>query len=467
MRNIVWQRHDVTAMAPLKRNSSLGPEEVATILDSVADGVFTIDEDFVITSFNRAAEEITGFSAAEALGEKCYNIFRVSVCQTECLLAEAIRTGRPITGLELTILDRRNNEVPISVSNAVLRSRNGQTIGGVGTFRDLTAVDSFRREIRRRYSFQDMLGKNDRMQEMFAMIPDEAASNATVLILGETGAGKEPLARAIHDKSPRCEEAFIKVNCAALPDSLLESELFGHVAGAFTDAHTERTGRFELADGGTIFLDEIGDTSPAMQAKLLRVLQEGKFEPVGSSETHSADVRAIAATHRDLNELMAKGKFRKDLYYRINTVVLSLPPLRDRRDDIPLLIEHFIERFKGLTGKQVRNVAPDAMKALMRYPWPGNVRELEHAIEHAFILIKDSTIELDHLPEELTRTTGRGMRPGPARLEAPSTLADAERQVIEAALARNHWSRADAGRELGMSRSTLWRKMRKLGISAK
>ncbi len=449
-----------------KPNSVLATEEVATILDCIADGVFTVDRGFVITSFNRAAEEITGFSAAEAIGEKCHNIFRASVCQNECLLAQAIRTGRPVTGLELTVLNRQNNEVLISVSNAVLRDRKGQPIGGVGTFRDLTAVDGFRREIRRRYSFQDMLGKNKRMQEIFALIPDVAASSATVLIRGETGAGKEPLARAIHDQSPRSEGAFVKVNCAALPDSLLESELFGHVAGAFTDARAERKGRFELANGGTIFLDEIADTSPAMQAKLLRVLQEGMFEPVGSSRTRSTDARVIAATHSDLGELIARGKFRKDLYYRINTVVLELPPLRARREDIPLLVEHFVERFNGLTGKQIRTVAPEAMRVLMGYPWPGNVRELENAVEHAFILVKGSTLELDHLPEELTRDAYHRSSPEPAHSRATLSLADAERRIITAVLNRHRWNRADTSQELGISRSTLYRKMRKLGIRA-
>ncbi|MBN1341306.1 MAG: sigma 54-interacting transcriptional regulator [Phycisphaerae bacterium] len=452
-------------MSPSRISTTLGPGEVATILDSVADGVFTVDKDFAITSFNRAAETITGFSAAEAVGEKCYNVFRASACQTECLLNECVRRGGPITGLEMTILNRRNDEVPISVSTAVLRNRDGEIIGGVGTFRDLTAVESLRREVRRRYSFHDMLSKNPRMQEIFDLIPDIAASTATVLIQGETGTGKEPLAHAIHNKSLRCNETFIKVNCGALPDPLLESELFGHVAGAFTDARTDRKGRFELANKGTIFLDEIGDTSPAMQVKLLRVLQEGLFEPVGSSQTRSTDVRVIAATHRDLKDLMAKGEFRTDLYYRINTVMVDLPPLRERREDIPLLVEHFIERFNELTGKRVRIVGHEAMKALMRYHWPGNVRELEHAVEHAFILVKDSTIHVDHIPEELTRSSESAMSTESMRIARASSMAQAERHIIENALSRHRWNRADACRELGMSRSTLWRKMRRLGIS--
>jgi len=456
-----------------KRQSALGPQEVAVILDSVADGVFTVDRDFIITSFNRAAERITGFSADEAIGQRCYNIFRTSVCQSGCLLAESIRTGREISGAELTILNRHNDEVPASVSTAVLRDAEDRVIGGVETFRDLTAVEELRRQMRRRYSLHDMHSKNHRMQEVFALVPDVAASTASVLIQGETGTGKELLAQAIHHESPRADGAFIKVNCGALPDTLLESELFGHVAGAFTDARSDRKGRFELADGGTLFLDEIGDTSPAMQVKLLRVLQEGRFEPVGSSETRSTDVRVISATHRDLKGLVEQGQFREDLFYRVQTILLTLPPLRARREDIPLLVEHFIERFNGLTGKDVRNVSGDGMRVLMRYDWPGNVRELEHAIEHAFVLVKDRTIALSHLPEVVSRAGGSepGLPASPAAATEPgqpsTVLADSQRQAILAVLQRNHWNRDAASRELGLSRTTLWRKMQKLGIAGR
>jgi PAS domain S-box-containing protein len=447
------------------------PEEVGIILDSVADGVFTVDGDFVITSFNRAAEEITGFSADEAIGERCYNIFRSSVCQSGCLLAESIRSGRNLSGLELNILNRRNEEVPISVSTAVLRGHDGRPLGGVETFRDLSAVEQLRLEMKRRFTLCDMISKNQRMQEVFALVDDVAVSAASVLIEGETGTGKGMLARAIHDRSPRREAPFVAVNCGSLPDTLLETELFGHVAGAFTDARRARQGRFELADGGTLFLDEIGDMSLAMQVKLLHALQDGTFEPVGTSEPRRADVRIIAATHRDLRERVNRERFRKDLYYRINTVRLALPPLRERKEDIPLLVDHFITRFNaggpGPHGRKVRSVSPQAMRTLMRYRWPGNIRELEHAIEHAFVLVKDRVIGLQHLPLEISGKVPVDADGPNGDAAGGSILHDAERSAIEEVLAKHGWNKAAACRELGVSRTTLWRKMRRLGIRLK
>lgn len=432
------------------------------ILDSVADGVFAVDEDWRIVYFNKAAEKITGFTREEALGQHCYNIFRASCCQEGCVLRKTRETGREISGLSINILDRDNVEKPISVSTAVLKDASGKVTGGVEIFRDMSVVEDLRREIRKTYRFRDMVSKNHLVQEVFSVVPDIAASRASVLIQGPTGTGKELLARAIHSESPRAQKPFIKVNCGALPDSLLESELFGHVAGAFTDAKTARKGRFHLADEGTIFLDEIGDISPAMQVRLLRVLQDGAFEPVGSSESVQVDVRVICATHRDLKALVAQGEFRDDLLYRINTVVLKLPGLVKRLEDLPILVEDFLGKFNNLTGKSVREVSPWAMEILMRYRWPGNIRELEHAIEHAFVLVKGNLIKPEHLPADLraavaTETPGEGLAP----------IRQSEKDAIVRALEANNYERVRTAAQLGMSRTTLWRRMRRYGIKGR
>jgi PAS domain S-box-containing protein len=439
----------------LAKKRELKSSDATLILDSVADGVFAVDKDWRITYFNKAAERITGFSRQEAMGQHCYNIFRASCCQQGCVLRQSMETGRDITGLRVDILDRDNREKPISVSTAVLKDSSGSVTGGVEIFRDMSLVEELRREIKKTYRFRDMVSKNHRMQEIFSLVPDVAASKASVLIQGPTGSGKELLARAIHFESPRADKPFIKVNCGALPDTLLESELFGHVAGAFTDARTGRKGRFELADGGTMFLDEVGDVSPAMQVRLLRVLQEGSFEPVGSSESITVDVRVISATHRDLKTLATEGRFRDDLFYRINTVVLSIPPLRERLEDLPLLIEEFLVKFNSLTGKSVSSVSRSTMEILMSYEWPGNIRELEHAIEHAYVLVKSETIRPEHLPPGLSES-------GSAHHLAP--IERSERSAIVEALEENSFDRAKTSRQLGISRTTLWRKMKRYEI---
>ena len=425
------------------------------ILDSVADGVFAIDSEWRITYFNKAAEKITGFTRAEAVGQHCYNIFRASCCREGCVLRQTIETDKEITGLKVDILDRQNKEKPISVSTAVLKNSSGKVTGGVEIFRDMSVVEDLRREIKKTYSFRDMVSKNHKMQELFALIPDVATSRVPVMIQGPTGSGKELLARAIHFESPRAEGPFVKVNCGALPDTLLESELFGHVAGAFTDARAGRKGRFELADGGTIFLDEIGDVSPAMQVRLLRVLQEGTFEPVGSSESIKVDIRIISATNRNLKELVAQEKFREDLLYRINTVEFNLPSLSERLEDLPLLVDEFITKYNNLTGKEVGLLSPSAMKMLMAYDWPGNIRELEHAIEHAFVLVKGDTISPEHLPNMLLKISNKSVL-------AP--FERGEKQVILEALEASAYNREQAAGRLGISRTTLWRKMKRFNI---
>ncbi len=440
---------------PSKDNS---PSMTNTILESIADGVFTVDRSFRITSFNRAAEKITGVARTEALGRFCWEVFRASICEADCALKKTIETGRPLVNRAVYIVNSAGKRVSISISTGVWKDEKNRVIGGVETFRDLSLVEELRKELRSMYTFQDIISKNHRMQEIFKILPDIAQSESTVLIEGPTGSGKELLARAIHNLSPRRDGPFVAVNCAALPDTLLESELFGYEAGAFTDAKKSKPGRFARAREGTLLLDEIGDVSPALQVKLLRVLQEKEYEPLGATRPVKADVRVLAATNQNLAELVEKGLFRRDLYYRINVVTLRLPPLAERREDIPLLVESFIDRFNVLKGKDIAGISEDALAILMRYDFPGNVRELENIIEHAFILAKGGLIEPAHLPGYLQNATAAPV------LSGALTLAEIEARAIVEALARNNYRRLAAARELGIDKTTLWRKMKRYGI---
>ncbi len=435
----------------------------SVILDSVADGVFAISEKGEITFFNRAAEEITGFTKEEALGHNCFDIFRANICQTNCALKETIKTGREIINLRIDIINKVGKELPISVSTAVLRDERGKIIGGVETFRDLSAIEELRKELRQQYTFQDIVSKNHIIQEIFQILPDIAESDSTVLIQGPSGSGKELFAKAIHNLSLRKGKPFIKVNCGALPDNLLESELFGYVKGAFTDAKKDKPGRFALADGGTIFLDEIGDMSPVLQVKLLRVLQDREYEPLGGTSTAKVDVRVVAATNKDLLTLVQSRQFRDDLYYRLNVMKIDLPPLVRRREDISLLVERFVEKFNLKTGKNLSGVSHEVMSFLMRYDFPGNVRELENIIEHAFVMCKGDVIELRHLPSELIERSKETLL---EEKEVHRPLQMAEAESIRKALERNRGNRLRTARELGIDRTTLWRKIKRYGIAA-
>jgi len=430
--------------------------EIRVILDSIADGVFTVDRDLIVRSFNRAAEEITGVPREEAIGQPCCEVFRAEICEQMCALKQTEQTGQPVVNRPVYIIRADGVEIPISVSATPLKDEHGTIIGGVETFRDLTQVEEFRKQLERSFTFRDMLSQNRRMQELFELLPQIAESESTVLVEGETGTGKELMARALHDLSPRSQGPLVTVNCGALPDALLESELFGYVAGAFTDARRDKAGRFAQADGGTLFLDEIGDISPALQVKLLRVLQEGIYEPLGSVGSATADVRIIAATNRDLEAEVEAGHFRQDLYYRINVICLTVPPLRDRLEDVPLLADHFINRLNHLRGHDIAGLSRDALHAFMRHDWPGNVRELENAIEHAFILCPGGLIEPAHLPEKFH---GARMAHPPA-----TTLEEIEARAIREALVRNNWRRNATAEELGVCKSTLWRKIKRFGI---
>ena len=449
-------------MSGRKKNTkpaALTPTEA--ILESISDGVFTVDMEWRVTSFNRAAEEITGVSRKEAIGRRCSDVFRSSMCGASCALQQTLKTGKPIIGKSGYIIDSDGNRIPISISTAVLRDGNGRMIGGAETFRDLSEVEALRQELEGKFRVGDLTSRSPLMQRVFEVLPAIAASPSTVLVLGETGTGKELVARTLHSLSPRNQGPFIAVNCGALPDTLLESELFGYKAGAFTGANKDKPGRFALAKGGTIFLDEIGEVSPALQVRLLRVLQERIYEPLGATRSETADVRIIVATNKDLAKQVRQGLFREDLYYRVNVVRVELPPLRRRKEDIPLLVEQFVARFNRLQQKSVQGIGPEALSLLMAHDWPGNIRELENAIERAFILCGDGQIGIAHLPGELT---GHGAAAG-ADADMRSAHDVLDTQAIHAALERNAFNRLAAARELGIHKTTLFRRMKKLGIS--
>jgi len=425
------------------------------ILDSLADGLFTVDPQWNVTFFNRAAARITGIEPGEALGRKCWEVFRSSLCDGDCALRACIQDGTAVVNRSIFIVRADGERVPVSISAAPLTAADGTPLGGVETFRDLTELHLLRKAMEASYTFEDIVGKSPVLERLFAILPQVAASPSTVLLTGESGTGKELFARALHNLSPRKAGPFVAVNCGALPEPLLESELFGYKAGAFTDARRDKPGRFDTANGGTLFLDEIGDMPPALQVKLLRVLQDGTYQPLGDTATRRADVRVVAATNQDLERLVAEGRFRSDLYYRLDVARLRLPPLRERSGDIPLLAAHFVRKFNALRGKDIQGVDQRALAVLLRHPFPGNVRELENIIEFAFILCPGGLIAPEHLPETLRPAPGAPPAPGPRTMEQAKCLA------ALAAMERNAGRTMAACRELAVSKDTLRRLLRR------
>ena len=433
-----------------------------TILSSVADGVFTVDQQRRVTSFNAAAERITGISATEAIGKKCRDVFHADVCEQRCALQRTLESGCQLIDIPARILSNKGRSVPISLSTALLRDTDGRLMGAVETFRDLSALEQLRREISQQYTFEDIVGKSKGMQRIFSILPDIAESDATVLIEGPSGSGKELLARAVHSFSLRHRKPLVAVNCGALPESLFESELFGYSKGAFTDAKRNKAGRLALAEGGTLFLDEVSELSPATQVKLLRVLQEREYEPLGSVKTVRSNVRVIAATNSRLAELVSNGRFRDDLYFRLAVVRLTIPSLNERREDIPYLVEHFIAKFNAKRGKNISTVTPECMELFMRHEFTGNVRELENLIEYAFVLCHDRQIDVRHLPEDF-----QNLAPIPGESvpsQDLSRLKWAEADTIQSALRRNKYEMGRTARDLNVSRTTLWRKIKRYHI---
>jgi len=436
---------------------NLTADRLRVIINSISDGVFTIDLNFNITFINRAALEILNISEKDAIGKKCYEIMDNETCRNDCPLRNTIKSGKQKINKPICLLINKNRK-PISVSTAPIFDDESKIIGGVETFRDLSQVESLRKELKKQFSFEDIIGKSSAMQKLFDLVSLVAKSDSTVLIEGESGVGKELFANALHSLSTRNKMRMVSINCSALPDTLLESELFGYLAGAFTDAKKDKKGRFAIAEGGTIFLDEIGELSQMVQVKLLRVLQERKYEPLGSSKSLNADVRIITATNRNLEQMVEEKKFRKDFYYRINVMKITVPPLRERKEDISLLIDHFIEKFNHIYGKRIEGISPIAMSMLIQYDFPGNVRELENFIEHAFILCREPLIRPNHLPEKFNLNNAV-----PA-IEIASNMDELEAVFLISVLKKNNWNRKQTADELGINPSTLFRKFKKLGI---
>ena len=441
--------------------TTLPDSHCCTILENISEGVFTIDLKRRITYFNLAAETITGFKAKDAVGQYCFDIFRADICESRCCFDEALDCGNRCVNSHASIIDKSGEKTPISIVTSVLKDRNGKVIGGVESFRDLSVLERMRRQLSRRFIPEDIVGRHPKMREILSFLPDIAESDSPVLIWGPTGSGKELIARAVHNLSSRKDGPFVAVNCAALPDTLLGSELFGYTKGAFTGATKNKAGRFSLADKGTLFLDEIANTSLAFQADLLRVLECGEFTPLGETKTSKADFRLATATNVDLKQLLREGSFREDLYYRLNVAKISLPALRERKEDIPLLIEHLIHKYNLLKRRSIEDVTAEVLSNLMDYPFPGNIRELENIIEYAFISCKGRIIRMEHLPTDLIDEFSEQS----LDLSKVFTLYEhKEAEKIRALLEQRGCSRQETARSLGMSRTTLWRKMIKYGM---
>lgn len=447
-------------MSIIKNSKTFSETQSETILDSIVEGVFTVDIDRKITSFNKAAEKISGVKKNNAMGQYCFETLRANICESACPIKKSIESGSNTINQKVNILRFDGKEIPVSINCSALKDENNKIIGGVETFRDLSTLEALRKEIEKGYTFEDIVSKNHKLLELFKILPNVSESEATVLIQGPSGSGKELFARAIHNLSNRKDGPFIAINCGALPDNLLESELFGYYKGAFTDAQKDKPGRFELAKGGTIFLDEVESLSPSTQVKLLRVLQEKEFEPLGATETLKADVRVISATKENLLNLIAEDKFRDDLFFRLNIVKIELPSLLERKDDIPYLINHFIELFNYKMEKIISSVSNEVLEILMNYSYPGNIRELENIIEHAFVMCQGETIELRDLPNDLIESVS--VKTEKTALDNP--LENSECELLFATLKKHNWNKVKVAEELKLHRSTLWRKMKKYNL---
>ncbi len=459
----------IRVIESLERSNILLAQEknrIDSIINSLADGVFTVDEKLRITSFNKGMETLTGLKETDVIGLSCDRILNGDNCGSDCPFSFTLRNGYGLANVRERIIGREGNMIPVFISTAILKEGQKE-IGLIATIRDASEIENLKKEIDDRHRFSNIIGKSGMMQKLFELIESVRDTDCTVLIEGESGTGKELVARAIHHESLRRDKPFVKVNCSAIVEGLFESELFGHVKGSFTGAIRDKSGKFELADGGTIFLDEIGEMPIALQPKLLRVIQDMEFERVGDTKTIKVDVRVIAATNRNLQDEIRARKFREDLYYRLCVVPIEMPPLRERREDIPLLVKHFLEKYsrKIPNRPRITEVTPEAMSAFMDYAWPGNIRELENAIEHACIRSKSESIDMESLPPSIKASSPP---PIPGTLEQISSANndDPEQLAIEGLLRKYNGNKTKVAEHLGLSRTTLWRKLKRFNLRA-
>ncbi len=445
---------------PSKEQPQLDSRFFPLVLNVIDQCVFTVDCERRITYLNENAKKMTGYSEEEVLGRPCAEVFQTHLCHTSCPLHKAIENRKRVSGERVRLKIKDGRTLPVEVSAAALATDEGTLLGGVEVLRDMSHLERLRRQMEGRYCFEDIISKSPIMHRLFSILTLIADSESTVLITGASGTGKELVAKAIHHRGSRQNKPFIAVNCGAMPENLLESELFGYVRGAFTDARRDKPGRIAQADGGTLFLDEVGDLSQPLQVKFLRFLQDKVYEPLGATFSTRADIRIITATNQNLETMVREGSFREDLYYRLNVVELHLPNLEKRKEDIPLLVQHFIEHFAIITNKQIEEISPEALAAIVNHDFPGNVRELENMIERAFVLCVGNRIEFEHLPRVIREAVEGKQNKSPQ----VNPLENSERSTLLNTLQACGGNKTMAARKLGIHRSTLFRKLQKHGL---
>lgn len=453
----------VKAIESLKQTNVVLAQEkdkVDSIIESLADGVFTVDKQLRIKSFNKGMEILTGLKESEVTGLKCEEVLNADNCSGNCPFAHTLKMGYGIANVKERISRRDGETVPVFMSTAFLKDGSGED-QLIATVKDTSEIERLRKDVNERYQLSNIIGKSSQMQQIFELIEVLGDADCAILVEGESGTGKELASRAIHHESYRRSKPFMKVNCSAIVEGLFESELFGHVKGAFSGAIKEKAGKFEIADKGTVFLDEIADMPISLQPKLLRVLQDMEFERVGDNRTRKVDVRIIAATNKCLINEVEAGRFRKDLYYRLCVVPLIMPSLRERKEDILLLVRHFLEKcyMKNPNRPRITEVTPSALAALLDYDWPGNIRELENAIEHAYIRTRKDTINRDSLPVSVTGCAAI-KSPSNEFNNSPVTIDVMQRHYIDELMKKYNGNKSMVAKDLGISRTTLWRRLR-------